>query len=439
MLLEFPKTLLPGFSWCLKRLQELYSRRDIPFSQHIAPTPSMPVSSPVQQSAYTTQSGFAYDLTLLQNPKKNGVTAPPLHLPAFRPETQNQTQERWLQELRNKTTLDEGQAVALCENLNRDLAFTQGPPGTGKTYLGVSLAKVILASQSKATPKPILTVCMTNHALDGFLQDLLKDGIVSVARLGGGSREEWTKPHLLRELSSRLKRTQIEQSILSTSRLRQECMFPWGELVNKLISVALTVTSDLTAEGIGRCGALSSPDLSWHSVQEYLRLKHPKVYSQFAMLGSSDCNLSELRLARKAGGFAFSHWREGGDIDNLRQLPFEFAKHLGIDTSRSAELSGVTNVKKFLVKVASHTELQAKRAAGDNVWSLSLPARNELINRWSSELDSKVLVEQLVEVHRRHQIALQSKRAAADDIDVRCLEQRKLSVRAKASSLLRFV
>lgn len=230
MLLEFPKTLLPGFSWCLKRLQELYSRYDIPFGHHIAPTSSMPSSSPLQPPAYTTRSGFVYDLTLLRDSGKKSVTSPPLHLPAFRPGEQNQVQEVWMQELRNKTTLDEGQAIALCENLNRDLAFTQGPPGTGKTYLGVSLAKVILASQSKATPKPILTVCMTNHALDSFLQDLLKDGIVSVARLGGGSREEWTKPHLLRELSSKLKRTQIEQSTLSSSRLRLECMSRWRSL-----------------------------------------------------------------------------------------------------------------------------------------------------------------------------------------------------------------
>ena len=182
---------------------------------------------------------------------------------------------------------------------------------------------------------------------------------------------------------------------------------------------------DLTAEGIGRCGALSGPDLSWHSAQGYLCLNHPKIYSQFAMLGSPDSDLSELCLARKAGGFAFSHWSEGGDINNLRQLPFEFATHLGIDISNPTEPSGVSNVKKLLVKVASHTELQAKLAAGDNVWSLSLPARRELINRWSAELDSKVLVEELVEVHRRHQIALQGKRDAGDNIDIRCLEQRE--------------
>jgi hypothetical protein len=125
---------------------------------------------------------------------------------------------------KEKTTLDEGQALALCENLNRGLAFTRAAR-YGKTYLGAALAQVILASQSKATQKPILTVCMTNHALDSFLEDLLKDGITKVARLGGGSKEDWTKSHLLRGLSSKMKLTQIELNNLRSRRLRLECRF----------------------------------------------------------------------------------------------------------------------------------------------------------------------------------------------------------------------
>lgn len=162
---------------------------------------------------------------MLQTPKKKSVLSAQIHLPAFNTIENSDVQRIWLQELREKTTLDEGQAIALCENLNRGLAFTQGPPGTGKTYLGAALAQVILASQSKATQKPILTVCMTNHALDSFLEDLLKDGITKVARLGGGSKEDWTKSHLLRGLSSKMKLTQIELNNLRSRRLRLECRF----------------------------------------------------------------------------------------------------------------------------------------------------------------------------------------------------------------------
>lgn len=130
-------------------------------------------------------------------------------------------------------------------------------------------------------------------------------------------------------------------------------------------------------------------------------------------------------MARKAGGFAFYYWSEGGDINNLRQLPSEFATHLGVDMSKDEKFSCAPTIEKLLVIVASHAELQAKLAASHNVWSLSLSARGELINRWRSELDVKFLAEQLVEVHRRHQIALKDKRAASDDVDARCLEHRR--------------
>ncbi|KAI9870942.1 MAG: hypothetical protein M1830_003607 [Pleopsidium flavum] len=403
-LIEFPNTLLPGFSWCLKRLQELYDHHDIAFGHQIAPTSLACSNTQLQPPAYATTSDFSYNLTVLQTPRNRSACPAELHLPAFNAADNSDLQNIWLKELGQRTTLDEGQAVALCENLNRGLAFTQGPPGTGKTYLGAALAQVILASQSKATPKPILTVCMTNHALDSFLEDLIKDGITKVARLGGGSKEEWTKSHLLRGLSSKMKLTQIERNNIRSGRVRLEY---------------------LTAEGIGRCGALSTTDVSWHAIQDHLRLHYPRIHSQFTTLGSTEYGSSELRLARRAGGFAFYYWSEGGDINNLRQLPSEFATHLGVDISNGEKFSGAPTIEKLLVKVALHAELQAKLAASHNVWSLTFSARKELVNGWRSELNVQVLIEQLVEIHRRHQIALTDKRAASDDIDARCLEHRR--------------
>lgn len=427
MLVEFPNILLPGFSWCLQRLQKLYHKHEIAFARQIAPTSPTSLNIQLQPPSYATPREFSYDLTVLQTSKQKSVLSGRLNMPAFNTEEEPDVQKLWLKVLREKTTLDDGQAVALCENLNRGLAFTQGPPGTGKTYLGAALAQVILASQSKATPRPILTVCMTNHALDSFLQDLLKDGITKIVRLGGGSKEDWTKSHSLRSLSSKLKLTQIELSSLRTSRLRLECKFSCASLVNFAPSSFLSadVLLDLTAEGVGRCEALSAVDLSWHAVQDHLRLKYPEIYSQFTMLGSSEYGMSELRLARKAGGFAFYYWAEGGDINNLRQLPSEFAAHLGVDISRDENALGGITIEKLLVKVASHAQLQATLAASHNVWSLSLSGRKELLNQWTSELDVIVSVEQLVEIHRRHQIALKDKRAANDDIDARCLEHRR--------------
>lgn len=87
-------------------------------------------------------------------------------------------------------------------------------------YLGVALAKVLLAS---AVPKPILVVCMTNHALDSYLEDLRKSGVKKLARLGGQSKEQWTKEYKLSVISRNVKRTTFERSSLSQCHNQIEC------------------------------------------------------------------------------------------------------------------------------------------------------------------------------------------------------------------------
>lgn len=69
--------------------------------------------------------------------------------------------------LKRFTTLDDAQTAAMHAALTHQLALIQGPPGTGKTFLGIHLTRILLAN---GAPKPIVTVCYTNHALDQFLE-----------------------------------------------------------------------------------------------------------------------------------------------------------------------------------------------------------------------------------------------------------------------------
>ena len=218
--MELPGVLLPGFSLCLKQLQNLYDTKNAAFSSFVASETPLSVAE-IRPPNYASGRDFVYNIDSLrpqhkQSPRK-ALTLPPRK---FWPGCSHQQHND--RDAFKETTLDEGQAAALHENLSRSLAFTQGPPGTGKTYLGVSLSKVILSSQDKSNPKPILAVCMTNHALDSFLGDLKTDGITSIARLGAGSKEEWTKPFLLRELSQKMKITRIESVNLRDARLQVE-------------------------------------------------------------------------------------------------------------------------------------------------------------------------------------------------------------------------
>lgn len=86
--------------------------------------------------------------------------------------------------------LNDSQYVAYKNALTRELVVIQGPPGTGKTYLGLKIAKTLIANSKLWFKKgPMLVVCYTNHALDQFLEGIgaVTDNII---RIGGQSRNE---------------------------------------------------------------------------------------------------------------------------------------------------------------------------------------------------------------------------------------------------------
>ena len=65
----------------------------------------------------------------------------------------------------------------------------------------MALTQVLLASQVEQRRKPILVVAVTNQALDSFLKSLFEIGVTNLARLGGGSKEDWLERFKLRHLS----------------------------------------------------------------------------------------------------------------------------------------------------------------------------------------------------------------------------------------------
>jgi hypothetical protein len=114
-------------------------------------------------------------------------------------------------QLKKSTKLDDSQAECLRRGLTQRLTLVQGPPGksqrcfdvimltglgTGKSFIGALMAKGIYLFSSQI----ILVVCYTNHALDQFLEDLLKIGIPAdrIVRLGSTTKAtSVTQPLLL--------------------------------------------------------------------------------------------------------------------------------------------------------------------------------------------------------------------------------------------------
>ena len=108
--------------------------------------------------------------------------------------------------------LDPSQTEALYAALTRKLAIIQGPPGTGKTFLGLKIIQVLLANKQfwktgvtrlgQRKPSPILVICYTNHALDQFLEGILKF-TQRIVRIGGNSKCEALQPYALFQVKKR--------------------------------------------------------------------------------------------------------------------------------------------------------------------------------------------------------------------------------------------
>eukprot|EP01041_Mallomonas_annulata_P000135 gene135-218_t len=70
-------------------------------------------------------------------------------------------------------TNDPSQLRAVEMSLTQRVSLIQGPPGTGKTFVGVQIARSLIANNCHR----ILCLCYTNHALDSFLEELIAVGV----------------------------------------------------------------------------------------------------------------------------------------------------------------------------------------------------------------------------------------------------------------------
>ena len=89
---------------------------------------------------------------------------------------------------------DKSQLNAIHNSLINRIALIQGPPGTGKTHVGTILTDIIL--QNMDDDAQILVVCFTNHALDSFIEDILKF-TDSIVRIGGRCQNEKVAEYIL--------------------------------------------------------------------------------------------------------------------------------------------------------------------------------------------------------------------------------------------------
>lgn len=112
--------------------------------------------------------------------------------------------------------LDESQFRAVKNALTHEFSITQGPPGTGKTYVGLKIARALLANKNMWSDRnnlqPMLIVCYTNHALDQFLCGIHDFFGGNIVRLGGRSSSELMQQHGIRTMYKHISDQVMEQS-----------------------------------------------------------------------------------------------------------------------------------------------------------------------------------------------------------------------------------
>ncbi|KAL9598369.1 MAG: hypothetical protein Q9219_004531 [cf. Caloplaca sp. 3 TL-2023] len=404
VLVEFPRVLTAGFHWILKILQKLDNTNTaIAFADFIA-TPSAQPELYVPPPAYPNTEHSKFDLSPLEDSfNSKSCSAPKVGLDFL--EMGLTEQEVLIEDICSATTLDRGQAAALCESLSRGLAFTQGPPGTGKTFLGAALAKVILKHVPK---KPILVACMTNHALDNFLNDLLKQGITKVARLGGGSKEDWADKYTLASLRKNFKSTSVEST---------------------KVSKAYQNVKALSEEGTRCCESLNSCTLTWAAVRDHLKRNYHGAFQEFVKCQTrKEEQIEDIRKKRSAaGGFAFEHWCQGGDLADIRA----FARELGAFFGKTKPGTNLSDDSGDHGGTFSGPEAPdpVDPPCGDfdsDAWSMPLSVRTAWIARWKSELGSSSNISRLAEVQRRYTVARDNRQEVYGEVDARCLADQEV-------------
>jgi hypothetical protein len=175
--------------------------------------------------------------------------------------------------------------------------------------------------------------CYTNHALDQFLEHLIKTGISKVIRVGGQSRSDLLENHNLRTITQTEAKSKHEkwQAAQAYQKL-DEC-----ETKSK--------------HSLGRLHGMQKR-IEWKYFQRHIAQKHPNIYAQFSRVDNEGFTV--------AGRHPFDVWVDGGVRDDPNAQPGVALKTLEV----------------------TNTIQKALR----NVQSLSYTERRRLVEMWTDEL-----------------------------------------------------
>lgn len=166
---------------------------------------------------------------------------------------------------RRTVTLDRSQMEAIVYALTSPLSAIQGPPGTGKSFIGAIVAQLLYGSG-----KRILVLSYTNHALDQFLEDLMKAGLPAqdILRIGAKAKcTPLTLPLLLSEQKAAFRMSRNTWEIIDKKSLA----------ARKEIVRTINAFKDIRQFS-----------LNWEALSEHLEFEHPEFFEAFRVPTETD-------------------------------------------------------------------------------------------------------------------------------------------------------
>ncbi|KAG2036386.1 hypothetical protein BDR03DRAFT_992983 [Suillus americanus] len=242
---------------------------------------------------------------------------------------------KWLLGLSSSIVLDKSQAASLLAGLTQKLSLIQGPPGTGKSFIGALIAKAL----HDHTEQKILVVCYTNHALDQFLEDLMKIGIPDTSMVRLGSRANAQVAHL--GIASQKK------EYFTRSKA------DWA-IINNLKSSSMIYCKDLETA----MGKLMASKIDFMGILTYIEFREPTYFNAFYVPEHDDSGMTRVGKNGKPvdAEELISRWARGFDAGQFK------------------------------------TELNVRET--QVIWTMPPNARQKVMERWKLEI-YKVILEEI--------------------------------------------
>ena len=282
---------------------------------------------------------------------------------------------------------DERQYQAARDALSQKLTIIQGPPGTGKTFVGVQIVKSIL----QQTKHRILVMCYTNHALDSFLESILRES-------SGNGQDCVIAPSSIVRFGSKVKTSDVIlenffASLNSTSSpFAEDERRLWDDLFAEKVELENTI--NILREKIMRTKMFDDSQMSYEEFSKYCHTnkKFASLLQQFTV--PCTCSLENIHyMTRSATKKSRSSSRGNSthsEVCSLYKLkPCDYWQmwHHGRTQPYDIRVNTGDDREESMLSVDMGTDVENRNnistyVSDENLWLLPMEKRHEKLQYW---------------------------------------------------------